>query len=117
MTGFSCRAPSRRATRIRRARRSPVSTTHCAPRRPPRVSPSCLLVTLSRHQSVRIERSACTPYGYMVKRMYGYSPRKDKYLSRLRKVEGQVRGLQRMVDDDAYCIDILTQVAAVTKAL
>ena len=49
--------------------------------------------------------------------MYGYSPRKDKYLSRLRKVEGQVRGLQRMVDDDAYCIDILTQVAAVTKAL
>ena len=53
----------------------------------------------------------------MVERMYGYSPRKDEYLSRLRKVEGQVRGLQRMVDHDAYCIDILTQVAAVTKAL
>ena len=37
--------------------------------------------------------------------------------NRLRRIEGQVRGLQRMVDEDAYCIDILTQVAAVTKAL
>ncbi len=38
-------------------------------------------------------------------------------LNRLRRIEGQVRGLQRMVEEDAYCIDVLTQVAAVTKAL
>jgi DNA-binding FrmR family transcriptional regulator len=49
--------------------------------------------------------------------MAGYTGSKDEYLKRLRRVEGQVRGLQRMVDEDVYCIDILTQVAAVTKAL
>ncbi len=49
--------------------------------------------------------------------MYGYSHDKDNYLRRLRRIEGQVRGLQRMIDEDKYCIDILTQVAAVTKAL
>ena len=48
---------------------------------------------------------------------YGYADRKDDYLKRLRRIEGQVRGLQRMVDEDKYCIDILTQVAAATKAL
>ena len=48
---------------------------------------------------------------------YGYSARKDSHLKRLRRVEGQVRGLQRMVDEDQYCIDILTQVSAATKAL
>jgi DNA-binding FrmR family transcriptional regulator len=49
--------------------------------------------------------------------MPGYASSKDDYLKRLRRVEGQVRGLQRMVDEDTYCIDVLTQVAAVTKAL
>lgn len=49
--------------------------------------------------------------------MPGYASGKDDYLKRLRRVEGQVRGLQRMVDEDNYCIDVLTQVAAVTKAL
>ncbi len=49
--------------------------------------------------------------------MYGYADNKEAYLKRLRRIEGQVRGLQRMVDEDKYCIDILTQVAAVTKAL
>jgi len=49
--------------------------------------------------------------------MYGYSHDKDSYLRRLRRIEGQVRGLQRMIEDDKYCIDILTQVAAATKAL
>ena len=49
--------------------------------------------------------------------MYGYSHDKDNYLRRLRRIEGQVRGLQRMVEDDKYCIDILTQVSAATKAL
>jgi CsoR family transcriptional regulator, copper-sensing transcriptional repressor len=49
--------------------------------------------------------------------MHGYAPNKDKYLTRLRRIEGQVRGLQKMVDEDKYCIDILTQVSAVTSAL
>lgn len=47
----------------------------------------------------------------------GYTMNKDDYLKRLRRVEGQVRGLQRMVEHDEYCIDILTQVSAATKAL
>ena len=49
--------------------------------------------------------------------MYGYTPEKEHYLQRLRRIEGQVRGLQKMIDEDKYCIDILTQVSAVTKAL
>ena len=49
--------------------------------------------------------------------MRGYTLEKDDYLKRLRRIEGQVRGLQRMIDEDAYCIDVLTQVAAATKAL
>jgi DNA-binding FrmR family transcriptional regulator len=48
---------------------------------------------------------------------HGYTPRKEDYLKRLRRIEGQVRGLQRMVDEDNYCIDVLTQVSAATKAL
>jgi len=48
---------------------------------------------------------------------YGYTPLKDSHLKRLRRIEGQVRGLQRMVEEDKYCIDILTQVSAATKAL
>lgn len=49
--------------------------------------------------------------------MAGYSLSKDQYLARLRKIEGQVRGLQRMIDDDTYCVDVLTQISAVTKSL
>ncbi len=49
--------------------------------------------------------------------MHGYTMDKDDYLRRLRRIEGQVRGLQRMVESDEYCIDILTQVSAATKAL
>src|SRR3954451_23196445 len=49
--------------------------------------------------------------------VHGYTHHKDDVLKRLRRIEGQARGLQRMVDEDAYCIDVLTQVAAVTKAL
>ncbi len=48
---------------------------------------------------------------------HGYIAAKDDYRKRLRRIEGQARGLQRMVDEDAYCIDILTQVSAMTKAL
>ena len=47
----------------------------------------------------------------------GYLHRKEEHLARLRRIEGQARGLQRMVDEEQYCIDILTQVAATTKAL
>jgi CsoR family transcriptional regulator, copper-sensing transcriptional repressor len=49
--------------------------------------------------------------------MAGYVANKDDYLRRLRRIEGQIRGLQRMVDDDTYCIDVLTQVSAATRAL
>ncbi len=49
--------------------------------------------------------------------MYGYHDHKDDLLARLRKVEGQVRGVQRMVGEDVYCIDILTQIAAAESAL
>lgn len=65
-----------------------------------------------------------TPHGYAGQTaresgqaMTGYVENKDEYLKRLRRIEGQVRGLQRMVADDTYCIDVLTQVSAATKAL
>ena len=47
----------------------------------------------------------------------GYSDHKDEVQKRLKRIEGQIRGLQRMVDEDTYCIDVLTQVSAATKAL
>ncbi|MGW6703829.1 metal-sensitive transcriptional regulator [Streptomyces sp. NPDC054956] len=49
--------------------------------------------------------------------MHGYTANKDDILKRLRRIEGQVRGLQRLVEEDTYCIDVLTQVSATTKAL
>jgi len=49
--------------------------------------------------------------------MPGYHENKTAYVNRLRRIEGQVRGLQRLVEEDTYCIDILTQVSAVNKAL
>lgn len=49
--------------------------------------------------------------------MPGYTESKDRLQARLRRVEGQVRGLQRLVDQDAYCIDVLTQISAATRAL
>jgi CsoR family transcriptional regulator, copper-sensing transcriptional repressor len=49
--------------------------------------------------------------------MHGYTQDKDAYLKRLRRVEGQVRGIAKMIEDDKYCIDVLTQVSAATKAL
>jgi DNA-binding FrmR family transcriptional regulator len=53
----------------------------------------------------------------MVFGMAGYEDKKPHVQQRLRRIEGQVRGVQRMVDEDAYCIDVLTQISAVTKAL
>lgn len=49
--------------------------------------------------------------------MHGYTENKEAVQKRLRRIEGQVRGLQRMVDEDAYCIDVLTQISAVSRAL
>ncbi len=49
--------------------------------------------------------------------MVGYSEGKDDILKRLRRAEGQVRGIERMVESDTYCIDVLTQVSAVTRAM
>ena len=48
---------------------------------------------------------------------HGYITDKDKYLNRLKRIEGQARGIHRMVEDEKYCIDILTQVSAMTSAL
>ncbi len=48
--------------------------------------------------------------------MHGYSDQREDHLRRLRRIEGQVRGLARMIEEDVYCIDILTQVAAATRA-
>jgi CsoR family transcriptional regulator, copper-sensing transcriptional repressor len=48
---------------------------------------------------------------------HGYASRKEDYAKRLRRIEGQVRGIARMIDDDKYCIDILTQISAVNSAL
>jgi DNA-binding FrmR family transcriptional regulator len=47
----------------------------------------------------------------------GYSDRKDDYAKRLRRIEGQVRGIAKMIDEDKYCIDVLTQISAVSSAL
>ncbi|WP_426997513.1 metal-sensitive transcriptional regulator [Pseudarthrobacter sp. N5] len=52
-----------------------------------------------------------------VRPQHGYTSNKEAYLRRLKRIEGQVRGIARMVEEDKYCIDILTQVAAVNKAL
>jgi DNA-binding FrmR family transcriptional regulator len=49
--------------------------------------------------------------------MPGYAENKEDLLRRLRRIEGQIRGLERMVSDDSYCIDVLTQVSAATRAL
>ncbi|MCV7125094.1 metal-sensitive transcriptional regulator [Mycobacterium lacus] len=48
---------------------------------------------------------------------YGYVAHKDSYAKRLRRIEGQVRGIAKMIEDDKYCIDVLTQISAVTSGL
>jgi CsoR family transcriptional regulator, copper-sensing transcriptional repressor len=49
--------------------------------------------------------------------MYGYTQNKDAYIKRLRRIEGQVRGLQKMIESDTWCPDVVTQVASATRAL
>jgi CsoR family transcriptional regulator, copper-sensing transcriptional repressor len=48
---------------------------------------------------------------------HGYSDQKDNYAKRLRRIEGQVRGIARMIEEDKYCIDVLTQISAANSAL
>jgi DNA-binding FrmR family transcriptional regulator len=57
------------------------------------------------------------PAGPAVRAVRGYASGKDDYLARLRRVEGQVRGLQKMIESDRWCPDIVTQVSSVTRAL
>ena len=61
-------------------------------------------------------KHANTPKGY-TQEMPGYKSHKEQVQARLKRVEGQVRGVQKMVDEDRYCIDVLTQVSAVKAAL
>ena len=63
-----------------------------------------------------ISGTSSTPQGYMGA-MPGYKSHKAQVLGRLRRIEGQVRGLEKMVDEDRYCIDVLTQVGAAKAAL
>src|ERR671925_1986161 len=74
--------------------------------------------------SRRIRVSFVTPPRGILRRMAtsttptrGYTASKDQLLTRLRRIEGQVRGIERMVEDDRYCIDVLTQISAVQAAL
>jgi DNA-binding FrmR family transcriptional regulator len=53
----------------------------------------------------------------MTSATHGYSSQKENYAKRLRRIEGQVRGIAKMIDEDKYCIDVLTQISAVNSAL
>jgi DNA-binding FrmR family transcriptional regulator len=57
------------------------------------------------------------PTGVAVPAEHGYSKDRDALLNRLRRVEGQVRGVQKMVEEDRYCIDVVTQITAIQAAL
>ena len=69
------------------------------------------------HSGREVALDTLLGYGLTMSATPGYHDTKDDLLKRLRRVEGQVRGLHRMVEEDAYCIDVLTQVSAATKAL
>ena len=66
----------------------------------------------TEHAAIPAGNAGTAPHG-----PHGYSSQREAHVKRLRRIEGQVRGLQRMVEQDVYCIDILTQVSASTKAL
>lgn len=73
--------------------------------------------TASRRCSRALRVDYGTPLGYECRMAHGYADTKDAHLKRLRRIEGQVRGLQRMVEEDRYCADIMTQIASVHEAL
>lgn len=66
------------------------------------------------HAAVAVERDTAASADHPT---YGYAPDKAAYVKRMRRIEGQVRGIARMIEEDTYCIDVLTQISAVTKAL
>lgn len=68
------------------------------------------------NEPAAVQRCCSAPSGEEETR-YGYASNKEAYLRRLRRIEGQARGIHRMIEEDKYCIDILTQISAVTKAL
>jgi DNA-binding FrmR family transcriptional regulator len=65
----------------------------------------------------RRERPVDEVLGGQMESKYGYVAHKEGYAKRLRRIEGQVRGIAKMIDDDKYCIDILTQISAASSAL
>ncbi len=71
------------------------------------------MTTTTDHQKGAAMTEPTAPHEHS----YLHNNTKDDYLKRLRRIEGQARGLQRMVEEEKYCIDILTQVSAMTKAL
>ncbi|WP_084168379.1 metal-sensitive transcriptional regulator [Corynebacterium atypicum] len=81
-------------------------------------APSCCTPPAHRppgaHES---QESTGRPRGPEPTSGHGYTPRKDAYQRRLKRIEGQVRGIQRMIDEDVYCIDVVTQISAATSAL
>jgi CsoR family transcriptional regulator, copper-sensing transcriptional repressor len=93
-----------RRTCVSRRPRTPTVDNRNGGKYPPRVC--CERRARRRAQARQEDRN-----------VYGYGPKKKEYQDRLRRIEGQVRGLQRMVDEDQYCIDILTQVNSVRSAL
>ena len=72
-----------------------------------------------RYRPITIEAAAVVErtLGDQMAETYGYAAHKDSHTKRLRRIEGQVRGIAKMIDDDKYCIDILTQISAVSSAL
>jgi DNA-binding FrmR family transcriptional regulator len=77
-------------------------------------------LTAAIHDLESRQAAGCSPpprTGATPRTVRGYASGKDDYLRRLRKIEGQIRGLQRMVDADAWCPDVVTQVASATRAL
>ena len=67
-------------------------------------------MSVSEQEDMTADREEC-------EHQHGYHDQKAKYLARLRRIEGQARGIHRMVDEEEYCIDVLTQIAALTSAL
>jgi DNA-binding FrmR family transcriptional regulator len=74
-------------------------------------------MTAARTDQLTVERTPRSPRAGSRRPVRGYASGKDDYLARLRKIEGQVRGLEKMIEDDRWCPDVVTQVSSVTRAL
>ena len=113
--------PFRPMARMARSCRRPRTGTSRIRDRVVRVAYGTLTACTESADTATRVLSTHTPWGYIVASMEqatrGYSATKDQLRTRLRRIEGQVRGLQRMVDEDTYCIDVLTQISAVQAAL